>query len=50
MASDNLAIDIPLAAGFKHDITGAGAIAGVGKIGEVRCCRSLLAQYRFAGA
>ncbi len=51
MASDNLAIDVPLAAGFKHDITGAGAIAGVGKIGEVKVLPiTLLAQYRFAGA
>ena len=51
MASDNVAIDVPLAAGFKHDITGAGAIAGVGKIGEVKVLpMTLLAQYRFAGA
>ena len=51
MLSDQIAIDLPLAAGFKHDIVGAGAIAGVGKIGEVRALPvTLLAQYRFLGA
>ena len=33
---------------FKHDIVGAGAIAGVGKIGEVRALPiTVLGQYRF---
>lgn len=51
MWSDNLALDLPLSAGFKHDIVGDGAIAGVGKIGEVRALPiTLLAQYRFFGA
>lgn len=48
MWTDNISFDLPLAAGFKHEIFGAGAIAGVGKIGEVRALPiTLLAQYRF---
>lgn len=48
MWSDHIAFDLPLAAGFTHDLLGAGAIAGVGKIGEVKALPiTLLAQYRF---
>jgi outer membrane protein len=48
MWTGNLSLDLPLAAGFKHDITGDGAIAGVGKIGEVKALpATLLVQYRF---
>jgi outer membrane protein len=48
--TDNIALDLPLAAGFKHDIVGDGAIAGVGKIAEVRALPiTLLAQYHFGG-
>ena len=51
MVSDQFSVDLPLAAGFTHDIIGAGAIAGVGKIGEVKALPiTLLAQYRFLGA
>jgi len=47
MLSDHIALDLPLAAGFKHDIVGDGAIAGVGKIGEVKALPvTLLLQYR----
>jgi outer membrane protein len=47
MLSDNLSLDLPLAAGFKHEIVGAGAIDGVGKIGEVKALPvTLLVQYR----
>jgi len=47
MLSDQVALDLPLAAGFKFDLVGAGAIDGVGKIGEVRALPlTLLAQYR----
>ena len=35
MVTDQFSLDLPLALGFKHDIVGAGAIGGVGKIGEV---------------
>jgi outer membrane protein len=48
MLTDNWSVELPLGAGFKHDITGAGAIAGVGKIGSVKALPiTLLAQYRF---
>ncbi len=48
MWTGHLALDLPLSAGFKHDIQGDGAIAGVGKIGEVRALpATLLLQYRF---
>lgn len=48
MWSNNIALDLPLAAGFKHEITGDGAIAGVGKIGEIKALpATLLVQYRF---
>jgi outer membrane protein len=51
MLSDRFSLDLPLAPGFKHDIVGAGAIAGVGKIGEVKVLPvTLLAQYRFFDA
>src|SRR3954468_14390133 len=36
MVTDNFAIDLPLALPYYHELTGAGAIAGAGKIGEVR--------------
>lgn len=51
MWNDHIALDLPLAAGFTHEISGAGAIAGVGKIGEVKALPiTLLAQYRFMDA
>jgi len=51
MLTDNVSIDVPLSLPFKHDIVGAGAIAGVGKIGEVRALPiTLLGQYRFMEA
>src|SRR3954464_293941 len=36
MWTDNWAIDLPLALPFKHDIVGDGAIAGAGKLGDVK--------------
>ncbi|MBN8488895.1 MAG: outer membrane beta-barrel protein [Burkholderiales bacterium] len=48
MWTDHISLDLPLAAGFTHELTGDGAIAGVGKIGEVKALPiTLLAQYRF---
>jgi len=48
MVTDHVAIDVPLALPFKHDLEGAGAIAGVGKIGEVKALPiTVMAQYRF---
>lgn len=44
----NWSVDLPLSLPFKHDIMGDGAIAGVGKIGEVKALPiTLLGQYRF---
>lgn len=51
MLTDRISFDLPLAAGFKHDIVGDGAIAGVGKIGETKALPvTFLAQYRFGDA
>jgi outer membrane protein len=51
MWSGNIALDLPLAAGFKHDMVGDGAIAGSGKIAEARALPvTLLAQYRLFDA
>ncbi len=51
MLTDQVSFDLPLAAGFKHDIVGDGAIAGVGKIAEVKALPfTLLVQYRLFGA
>ncbi|MDR7298806.1 outer membrane protein [Pelomonas aquatica] len=49
--TDNISIDLPIAAPFKHDVVGAGAIDGVGKLGTVKSLpMTLLAQYRFGDA
>ncbi len=51
MVTDNVAITVPLSLGYTLDITGAGAIAGVGKIGQVKAVPvTLLAQYRLFSA
>lgn len=51
MLTDHWAVDVPLALPFKHDTVGAGAIAGVGKIGEVKSLPITVAmQYRFQQA
>jgi outer membrane protein len=51
MFSDRIAIDLPLATPFEHDLLGAGAIAGVGKIGSVKALPiTLMVQYRFGDA
>lgn len=48
MLTNNWAVEVPIGFGFKHEITGTGAIAGVGKIGTVRALPiSVFAQYRF---
>jgi hypothetical protein len=36
MVDDNIALDLPVAIPFEHDISGDGAILGVGKIGTVK--------------
>ena len=51
MYTDHFAVDLPLALPFRHDLVGAGSIAGVGKIGDVKALPiTLLAQYRFLEA
>ncbi|MDY0744730.1 OmpW family outer membrane protein [Paucibacter sp. R3-3] len=51
MWTDNIAIDLPIGLAFKHDVVGAGAIDGVGKLGTVKSLPiTLLAQYRFFDA
>ena len=48
MVTNNWSVDVPLALPFKHDIVGAGAIAGAGKIGELKALPvTLFGQYRF---
>lgn len=49
--TDNISIDLPIALPFKHDVVGAGAIEGTGKLGSVKSLpMTLLAQYRFGDA
>ena len=51
MYTDNISIDLPVALPFRHDIVGAGAIEGAGKIADVKALpATLLAQWRFNGA
>jgi outer membrane protein len=48
MLTPNVSLDLPLAAPFTQDVTGDGAIAGAGKLGDIRSTPiTLLAQYRF---
>jgi outer membrane protein len=49
--SDNIVIHLPLGLGFKHNVVGAGAIAGVGTIGTTKALPiTLIGQYRFMEA
>lgn len=49
--TDNISIDLPIAVPFKHEVVGAGAIEGTGKLGTVKSLPiTLLAQYRFGEA
>lgn len=48
MLDGNISIDIPLALPFKHDLNAEGAIAGAGKLGDVKALpATILAQWRF---
>ena len=48
MLSENIGIDLPLSIPFKHEISGAGAIEGTGKLSDVKALPiTVLAQYRF---
>jgi len=47
-ATDHLNLHLPLGLGFRHDVTGDGALAGFGKVADTRALPiTLLAQYRF---
>ena len=51
MTTDNIAVHVPLSFGFKHDVTGSGAIAGVGKLADTKVLPiTVIAQYRFMAA
>lgn len=51
MATDHINLHLPLGLGFKHDVSGAGVLAGVGKVAETRALPiTLVAQYRFLDA
>jgi outer membrane protein len=51
MLSDKVALHLPLGLGFRHDVTGAGAIAGVGKLVDTKVLPiTLIGQYRFMEA
>ncbi|HEX6592916.1 MAG TPA: OmpW family outer membrane protein, partial [Moraxellaceae bacterium] len=48
MFSDHWAVELPLAAPFTFDLEGDGAVAGIGKIGEVKALPvTVFGQYRF---
>jgi outer membrane protein len=48
MLTDNWSVEVPIGAGFKHKINGAGSISGVGQIGTVKVLPvTVFAQYRF---
>ena len=51
MLTDNVALDLPLAMPFHHKLYGAGALEGVGQIGEVQALpMTIFLQYRFLEA
>ena len=51
MLTDNIAVHVPLGFGYKHNVTGAGSIAGVGKIADTKALPiTLMGQYRFLAA
>jgi len=48
MITDHISVEVPIGAGFRQSIRGAGAIAGVGEIATVRVLPiTVFAQYRF---
>lgn len=48
MATDALNLHLPLNFGFRHEVTGAGSIANMGKLADTRVLPiTLIAQYRF---
>ena len=48
LVDDHWSIEVPIGAGFKHKIIGAGGIGGVGQIASVRAMPvTVFGQYRF---
>lgn len=48
MVTDHWSWEVPIGLGYKHRLTGSGAIAGVGQIGTVKSLPiTVFAQYRF---
>ena len=51
MVTDNIAVSVPIGFGFKHEVTGAGAIAGAGKLADTKGLPiTVLGQWRFMDA
>jgi len=51
MYTDHISVDLPLALPFKHKLYGAGAIDGVGQVGEIQALpMTVFLQYRFLAA
>ena len=51
MATDNIAVHLPLSFGFKHDVVGSGVLTGVGKLADTKVLPiTLIGQYRFMDA
>lgn len=51
MVTDNIAVHVPIGFGFKHDINGAGAIAGVGRLADTKALPiTVVGQYRLLDA
>ena len=51
MFGDHFAVEVPIGAGFKQSISGAGAIGGVGEIGKIKSLPiTVLGQYHFLDA
>jgi outer membrane protein len=48
MFDDHWAVEVPIGFGFKHNVTGAGAIAGTGKIGTLKALPvTVFGEYHF---
>ena len=48
MITDNVSAELDLGAPYKHDLVGAGAISGTGRLGTAKVLPpTILAQYRF---
>lgn len=51
MLTDHWGVEVPIGFGFRHEITGAGSINGVGRIATIHALPiSVFAQYRFLEA